>query len=340
MSDQFRIAVIGLGNWARRAYLPNIDLMDDVVLAAMSTRSKENAEAAMSLVSSRPRVYRDWQTLLSEGGFEAVVVATAPPSHREIAEAAMRAGYAVLCEKPLALSVEDSDALAEAAGRRGVPLQVGLEFRHAPVLVETAERIARGQIGTPTLVACEILRNKRESVLSDPERWTRYGGVFLEFLCHYFDVLSWFAHGEPVAVSGTGGKRLGTDAWDHGAISVEHDNGAVATLAFSLFAPPTGERLRISVLGDSGSLEVSLKAGEIKYFPAEGDKQPEVFVVPEPVHPSKPYPGSFEQIRAFVEAVSKGGRPKADAVVWTRLMSVATAANRAMEERQRVTLTE
>jgi len=313
--------------------------MDDVELVAMSTRSDENAGAAQALVGSRPRVYRDWQALLSDGGLEGVIVATAPSSHREIAEAAMRAGYAVLCEKPLALSVEDSDALTEIADQCRVPLQVGLEFRHAPVLVETAERISQGQIGTPTLVGCEILRNKRESVLSEPERWTRYGGVFLEFLCHYLDVLSWFADGEPVAVSGTGGKRLATDAWDHGAISIEHANGAVATLAFSLFAPPAGERLRLSVLGDDGSLEISLKAGEIQYFPTGGDGPPEVSVVPEPSHPSKPYPGSFEQIRAFVEAVRSGGRSKADGAVWTRVMHVATAAGRAVEEKQRITLT-
>jgi len=61
--------------------------------------------------------------------------------------------------------------------------------------------------------------------------------------------------------------------------------------------------------------------------------------VPEPSHPSKPYPGSFEQIRAFVEAVRSGGRSKADGAVWTRVMHVATAAGRVVEEKQRITLT-
>lgn len=338
MSEAFRLAVIGLGGWARRAYLPNIELMGDVALAAMSTRSEENVKAALALGSSQPRVYRDWRELLRDGGFDGVIVATAAPSHREVAEAALRAGYPVLCEKPLALSAEDCDALAEAAEACGVPLQVGLEFRHAPVLVEAAERIASGGVGTPALVQCEILRDKRQSVLSSPEKWTRFGGVFLEFLCHYFDVLTWLADGEPTCVGATAGKRLGTDAWDHGAVFIEHDNGATATLTFSLFAPPGGERLGLSVLGDAGGLEVSLKAGELCHVPADADREPEVFAVPDPGHPSKPYPGSYEQVRAFVESVRSGGKPRVDAGVWKRVMAVATAAGQAAEQRRRITL--
>jgi len=336
MSDTFRIGVVGLGDWARRAYLPNIELMDDVALAAVSTRSEGNLQAAQALVTAQPRVYRDWGALIADGGLDGLIVATAAPSHREVAEAALRSGLPVLCEKPLAPSTEDCDALAAAVAKGGVLLQVGLEFRHAPVLVATAGRIAEGQIGAPSLVQCEILRDKRDSVTSNPEKWTRLGGVFLEFLCHYLDVMCWLADGEPVAVGGSAGKRLGTEAWDHGAVFVEHDNGATATLAFSLFAPSGGERLRLDVLGDEGSLQVSLKAGEIRHIPAGGE--PEDFRVPAPGHPSKPYPGSYEQIRAFVDAVRTGARPAVDAAVWKRVMAVATAAGQAVGGHRRVHL--
>jgi len=336
MNDKFRIAVVGLGDWARRAYLLNIELMDDVELASLCTRSDANMSAALAMVSSQPRTYRDYRKLIDDGGLDGIVVATAAPSHCEIAGPALNAGFPVLCEKPLALTEEDCDALAEAAKSGGVPLQVGLEFRHAPVLVAAARDIADGRIGAPSLVECQIFRDKRENVLKSPAKWTQYGGVFTEFLCHYFDVLLWFAQTRPTAVVASAGKRLGTDAWDHGVVNIEYENGTIATLSYALFACPCEERLVLRVLGDGGSLHIGLKEGTITYHHSKGDGAPTTRTMPDPGHPSKPYPGSYEQIRAFVQSARERSAPRVTAVMWKNVMAVGNAAREAAETAARV----
>lgn len=338
MNEHFRIGVVGLGEWARRAYLPNVELMGDVEVAALSTRSAENLEAALALVTSQPQTYSDYRAMLEAGELDGVIVSSAAPSHREIAEAALRAGYPVLCEKPLALTIEDCDALDDVAKESGSILQVGLEFRHAPVFVLAVEQIRKGRIGAPSLAECRIFRDKRKSISTAPGKWTRYGGVFLEFLCHYLDVVTWLCDGEPKAVSAACGQQLGTEAWDFGAIQVEHGNGAVGNLNFGLFAPPEAETVSFRVLGETGSLELSFGTGEVTLSPASGAGQPETLATPPPSHPSKPYPGSYEQIAAFVEAARSGGPSPVDARLWKQVMAVGMAAERGVVEKRRVAL--
>ena len=55
MAERFQVAVIGLGEWARRAYLPNIGQMADVAVSAVSTRSESNLDAALPLMGSSAR---------------------------------------------------------------------------------------------------------------------------------------------------------------------------------------------------------------------------------------------------------------------------------------------
>jgi len=126
--------------------------------------------------------------------------------------------------------------------------------------------------------------------------------------------------------------------WDHGVVSVEHDSGAIATLSYALFAPPADEHLSFSVLGDEGRLDIAFKAGTITCFPSTVSAAAETYTVPDPGHPSQPYPGSYEQIRAFVNTARTGEAPTVDAMTWKRVMSVCNAARHSMDVRECVPL--
>lgn len=335
MKTPFRIAVAGLGSWARRAYLPNLELMEDVEITALSTRTPGNMQAACNLLSTTPRTYPEFRTLLTEGGFDGLIVASSAPSHKEITAAALEAGYPVLCEKPLVMNAPDCRELAELARKQGVGLQVGLEFRHAPVLVKAADIVAAGGIGVPRLSRVRIFRDKKDSVRRNPERFTQWGGVFLEFLCHYLDVLTWLSRGTPQAVACHAGKALGTEAYDHGTLSIDHTDGAFAVLEFSLLAPRECETLHIEVLGDEGHLTADLARGRLK---VSGTATPENTTMPDPGHPSDPYPGSYEQIRAFVDGVREGRPLSPDAKVWQQVMATGHAASESAETGRQVTV--
>ncbi|QCX80111.1 Glucose-6-phosphate 3-dehydrogenase [Streptomyces sp. YIM 121038] len=104
----------------------------------------------------------DWRALIARDDVDLVDVCTPGDSHAEIAIAALEAGKHVLCEKPLANTVEEAEAMAAAAERaraRGQMAMVGFNYRRVPALVLAREMVAAGRLGT--------LRHVRLTYLQD-----------------------------------------------------------------------------------------------------------------------------------------------------------------------------
>ena len=109
-----RLAIAGLGLWSRRAYLPNIALMDDVTVVAGSARSDANRLAAAEWLDSSVEVVADWRALLDRNDVDGLIVAAAPEAHCEMAIEGLKHGLPVLCEKPLAVTLGDCDRALQA----------------------------------------------------------------------------------------------------------------------------------------------------------------------------------------------------------------------------------
>lgn len=338
MTKPLRIAIVGLGNWARRAYLPNIARINDLEIAALCTRSQANIDAAAQLVSGAPRRFDDISALLQWGEFDGVIVATAAEGHRAVVEASLRAGHPVLCEKPLAPTLEDCEALIRVATDTRLPLQVGLEFRHAPICVAAADLIASGRMGQPSVIWCHAFRDKAKAVVTEPGRYTKPGGVFAEFLCHYLDLMAWFAGGPPAAITVDAGRQLGTPAFDHGALRMAYANDPVTILAFSMFAPRNREEVRLGVVCDKGALELDLTSNELLFCATTG--APEIVQSLDPGHPSEPYPGCYEQIVDFADCIRTRRAPKVDAAIGRDLVALTLAADASAKEKETIYLRE
>jgi predicted dehydrogenase len=106
------LAVCGRGAWGRR-YAELIQELDGLELVGIAGRD-------------------GWRELVVRGDVDGVVVATAPASHAEIVEASLRAGKAVLCEKPFTLDVESARRLHDLARHRGLQLLVGHTYLWHP----------------------------------------------------------------------------------------------------------------------------------------------------------------------------------------------------------------
>ena len=331
-----RLALVGAGPWAQRAYLPNLALMDDVELAAVSTRSQANQDAVRQWVGAETRFVLDWHDLLAENELDGLIVATPPETHADIVLAALAADLPVLCEKPLAPTLSECDRILEAEAESQAFLQVGLEFRHAPVLRQAAKWVNDGRLGAPVQLACHIFRDKRTSPLHRPERWIDHGGVYVEFLCHYFDMLTALAGAAPRRVSGVAGQRLGTGAWDHGWLNIEYETGALGHVGFSLLCPRGAERLDLRVLGDEGLLEIELRQQRLHLVRTDGRVLD--WKAPPTDHPSQPYPGSLEQIRHFRECVRTGTPSPVNGTIGRQVLSLGYGAERAVRSGEPVVL--
>ncbi|OHV31897.1 MULTISPECIES: Gfo/Idh/MocA family protein [Pseudofrankia] len=143
------------------------DLPLEVDLAAVCGRDQEKVAAAAAKLGWRSHE-TDWKALLRRDDVDLVDICTPGSSHAEIALAALAAGKHVLCEKPLANTVEEARAMADAAERAaaaGVRSAVGFNYRRIPAASFARELVAAGRLGTLRHVRAVYLQDW----LVDPE---------------------------------------------------------------------------------------------------------------------------------------------------------------------------
>jgi virulence factor len=130
-----RVAMIGVGDIARKAYLPVLATRGDITLSLMSRdAAKVHAVAADWRV---PQVYSDFDTLLLDG-VDAAFVHAATAAHEQLVTRLLTAGIPTYVDKPLADTGAASQRLVELAEARGVSLMVGFNRRHAPAYAALA----------------------------------------------------------------------------------------------------------------------------------------------------------------------------------------------------------
>ncbi|MER7968478.1 Gfo/Idh/MocA family protein [Streptomyces sp. NPDC096080] len=237
----------------------------------------------------------DWRRLVARDDIDLVDICTPGDSHAEIALAALAAGKHVLCEKPLANTVAEAEAMtaaAEEAHRRGQLAMVGFNYRRVPATALARAMVQEGRIGT--------LRHLRVTYLQDwlvdpefPLTWRlrkeQAGSGSLGDLGAHIVDLAQFLAGEPLAgvsaltetfvrerplpvgaTSGlTGGASAGTGAVtvdDAALFTGRFASGALASFEATRYATGRKNALRIELNGERGSLAFDLeRLNELAY---------------------------------------------------------------------------
>lgn len=168
-------------------------------------------------------VFQDYRDLLAMEEIDAVVLVTPDQLHREMVEASLKAGKHVLCEKPLALTREDLEAIVQAAAQSDRKFMVGQICRYTPGFKLAKELVERGEIGELTFVESEYAHDYTGIIepgtwRADPLRNGVVGGG-----CHAVDLLRWIA-GDPVRVTAYANRK----AFPH----LEYDDTTVAVMQF------------------------------------------------------------------------------------------------------------
>ena len=197
--------------------------------------------------------HHDPAELIARDDVNIVHVATPPSTHRELAVAAAKAGKHVLCEKPLATSVADGDAILAAAAKAGTVAPVNFVLRYNLVTDAVKAVIDSGVLGK--VLGARLTNCAADSNLS-PKHWfwnrELSGGIFIEHGTHFFDLYRyWLGPGEVIDAHTETRER--TDQQDRMMCTVRHDSGAVASHyhGFDQIAPMdrTDHRL-VCELGD------------------------------------------------------------------------------------------
>lgn len=192
----FAVGFVGAGSFAQRHLIP-LARQHGLTLDLVATSSGLSAaSAAEQFEFARGACTPD--ELITDERLNAVVVATRHDRHAALAIAALRAGKAVLVEKPLCLNeTELEEIAAEAARDDAPPLMVGFNRRHAPQVAALREALPPGS-PAHALIRVNAGALPAEHWLNDPREG---GGRLLGEGCHFFDLLTFLVGSKPVAVS-------------------------------------------------------------------------------------------------------------------------------------------
>lgn len=146
--DKINVAIIGSGAIALANHLPGFALCPGAQVVALCDSNPAVLEKA-SQQSGIGDTYTDYETVLARRDITAVVITTPNHLHAPIAQAAIAAGKHVLCEKPIALTFEESLAMYRAAEAAGVRHMTAFTYRFVPAMRYMAHLVQKGAIGQP-----------------------------------------------------------------------------------------------------------------------------------------------------------------------------------------------
>jgi predicted dehydrogenase len=190
MSEALGVAVVGTGR-AGLVHARNFAAgVRGARLVALADPDEETLAAAAAETSA-DRTFTDPLEAVVADGIDAVVIASPTFTHAELAVAALGAGKHVLCEKPLASTLDEAAAIAQAAAQAAGSFLMAFMRRFDPTWSSFAEQIAQGEIGTPLLVRS----TGRGPGLPpdwalDPET---SGGLIAEVNSHDLDTIRWLS---------------------------------------------------------------------------------------------------------------------------------------------------
>ncbi len=211
---------------------------------------------------------------LAAPGLEAVFVCTPEFAHRPTVEAALARDLHVFCEKPLAASLEDANAMIEAANRRGGGLDVGHILRFDLRYIELWRAVRSGKLGR-----CVHVVARRNSWDTEGKAVRGRTTLPLYLGVHDLDVLRWLAGDIARVYAEAGGAGVvGEGIHDTVAATLRFDSGAVGLLELSWGTPSqTGIEWdsRLAFIGSEGSAYVDIAETGVSVYTAQGPQFPD-----------------------------------------------------------------
>jgi predicted dehydrogenase len=223
-----------------------------------------SASAIEAVVRNCPFAYAtdDSAEVLGDPGIEAVLITAPTNAHRELVLAALDAGKALFCEKPLAPSYKEVEELCGAVERSGLVAQVGFHSRFHPLINRLRDLVRGGELGRPMGYT---LRDDQYwptgEVVPGHSSWRSQrahagGGALLEHSIHGADLVTWL-FGPARNVHGIGRSWFGFDVEDVAALTIEHESGVIGTLLTVFNGVRGREERRIEVFFEHGAVEVT-----------------------------------------------------------------------------------
>lgn len=293
------------------------------------------APAAEELAAKYHAQVRSSDEIIADDAINAVLIATSTDTHSDLIEEATQAGKAVMCEKPVDLSLERARACLEAVSETGRPVMIGFNRRFDPSFAAIRDSLAAGQIGK-----AELLSVTSFDPAPPPVEYIKVsGGLFRDMMIHDFDMTNFIMGETPVSISASGACLVDPEIGragdiDTAVVTLSYADGKLAVIKNSRRAA-YGYDQRLELLGADGLLQAqNMLENTVVKSTSQGviSAKPTYFFI------ERYMPAYKAEWAAFVAAVLEGNDMPVSLQDGVQALAMAEAAQRSFDSSKPVRL--
>lgn len=247
-----KVGIMSAAHLHANAYAACLNALPNVEFVGVWDNDAPRGEAAASVWGAPFIAERD--ALLD--AVDAVVITSENVYHAELTMAAAAKKRAVLCEKPLATTLEDGEAMIAACREASVPLMTAFPCRFSPVAMRLKATVDEGKIGRVVAIKGTNRGRNPGSWFNDPS--LAGGGAVMDHTVHVADLIRWITGAEAASVYAEIDNSINHAGFDDcGTLMIRYDNGLFATLDPSWSRPkvfPTWGDVTLDIIGETGSV--------------------------------------------------------------------------------------
>jgi predicted dehydrogenase len=321
-----RVAVIGAGHMGERHARIYAGLPDVELVAVCDVREGAARELGARVGA---RAWTDYRALLGRDDLDAVSVCTPDGLHREPCELALRAGRHVLVEKPIATTVADAEAIADAAARAGAVLLVGHCLRFDPRYDQARQAVGQGELG-----AIQTIYTRRANTVAAQDRLGGRCPLPLFLGVHDYDVMRWLTGSEVERVTAESKwgllREQGFPVEDANCALLRFTSGALGVAELNWILPrgfPASGDHRLDIVGSAGALSIATLETGLRR--ADGQRAVQVDTASAPSVQGHPGGMFYFELRHFVDCVRGQATPAVTPRDAVAALRIALAVERA-----------
>lgn len=260
---------LGMASFAHMhgaSYAECVNELADAELVGVADEDKKRGRRMAKELGTK---YFESFEALCESDIDGVIIASDNKSHLALTLLAAENGKHILCEKPIACTVAEAEAMIEAAEKAGVILGTAFPCRYIPAMKRVKQMIQGGEMSKVLAIRGTNHGRMPGGWFIDKER--SGGGAVIDHTVHVADLMRWLLESEVVEVfAETDMLFYDMEIDDTGMISMEFENGCVATLDTSWSRPqksfPTWGDVTVKLVAENGTVEVDSFNQKIDFY--------------------------------------------------------------------------
>ena len=253
-NKSIKLGLIGLGNWAKEAYLPILLGRDDVEILAVSARTNKTLDIAKNIINKDIKLFNNYKDLIEQSDIEAVFIGIPHTDSAQVVIDSIENDKHVFVEPPLYFG-DKYDYINNLVTSKNKAIHIDVELNFLPVILKCKEIVDSGDLGKILSSKIELKVDWSSELDFNIEQMKNY---VIELSTWYVPVTDMFTSADIEYAKYINSKNN----FDIGSIEVKYENGYIGEWKFNLKEHP-GMNLTFEILFENGFIKCDLSTGDL-----------------------------------------------------------------------------